>query len=72
MMEHRWFDLQQVWSRSDGHLLLEPTGAVSTTHEHKGIFCIRLQPSDQLPLQVAWNLHALLVVEDLEASTIQE
>lgn len=59
--------LQQVRSCSDGHLLLEPSGAVSTTHEHEGILRIGLQPGDELPLQAAWNLHALLVVEDLEA-----
>lgn len=67
MAVQRRSGLQQVRSCSDGHLLLEPSGAVSTTHEHKGIFRIRLQPGDELPLQAAWNLHALLVVEDLEA-----
>lgn len=68
-MLQRWFDRQQVRGGPDGHLLLEPAGAVSARHQHKGIVCIRLQPSDQLPLQGAWNLHALLVVEDLEASS---
>lgn len=61
-----WFHLQQVWSSSDGHLLLEATGAVSPAHQHKGILRIWLQLCDQLPLQVALNLHTLLVVEDLK------
>lgn len=68
MMVHSWFHLQQVWSCSDGHLLLEPAGTVSTTHQHKGIFCIWLQPRDQFPLQVPLNLNAVLVVQDLEPS----
>lgn len=68
MVEHSWLDLEQVRSCSDGHLLLEPTGAASTAHEHEGIFCVWLQPCDQLPLQTAWDLQALLAVEDLKAS----
>lgn len=68
VMEHGWLDRQQVRSCSDGHLLLEPTGAASTAHEHEGVFRVRLQPRDQLPLQAARDLQALLVVEDLKAS----
>lgn len=70
VMVHSWFYLQQVWSCSDGHLLLEPAGTVSTTHQHKGIFCIWLQLSDQFSLQVPWNLNTLLVVQDLEPSSM--
>lgn len=59
--------LQQVWSCSNGHLLLEATCTVSPAHQHKGIISVRLQLRNQLPFQVAEHLNALLVVQDLKA-----
>lgn len=63
-----WFRLQQVRSRPDGNLLLETAGAVPPAHQHEGIFGIWLQLCDQLPLHVARDLDALLVVQDLKTA----
>lgn len=71
-MVSSWFHRQEVRSRSDGDLLLEAAGAIPSAHEHKRIIGVWLQLCDQLPLQVALNLHTLLVVQNLQQDGVTE
>lgn len=66
-----WFGGEQVWGSADGDLLLKSASAVPSAHQHKGVISVRLQPCDQLPLQVALHLNALLVIQDLAAGGAQ-
>lgn len=65
------FGGEQVRGGADGDLLLQSAGAVPSAHQHKGVIRVRLQVRDQLPLQVALHLDALLVIQDLTAGGAQ-
>lgn len=65
------FGGEQVRGGTDGDLLLQSAGAVPSAHQHEGVIRVRLQACDQLPLQVALHLDALLVIQDLTAGAAQ-
>ncbi len=65
------FGGEQVRGGADGDLLLQSAGAVPSAHQHEGVIRVRLQARDQLPLQVALHLDALLVIQDLTAGAAQ-
>ena len=60
--------MEHVRSGPDGDLLLETPRAAPAAHQHEGVLGLRLQTPDQPPAEVGRDLHALLVVQDLQGA----